>query len=400
MDTLPFSLFVAFVLAGGWAASRLIQTIRLPGILGMLLFGLLWGIVALDAVPPLAWDIEPFIKGLALIIILLRAGLGLRRRVLAKVGRTALLLAVIPCTLEALVLMPLLHWVFGLDWLVAGLAAWMLAAVSPAVVVPTMLKLEADGHGQKNHLPAMVLAGASVDDVIAITFFAAFLVMITGAGTSPEGFSSALGTLGLVPLSVLGGILLGAAVGLALAWWLQRQYEKIRATDKAMLIVMVSIAVVALGDWLSLASLLAVMTIGIVLLERAEPVANEVAVKLAKFWIPAEIALFVFIGLQVNPSVALETGVLGILVIAGGLLARTLGVLIATGLDARLSWLERWFCAAAYAPKATVQAALGAVPLSLGIAGGEIILSLAVIAILFTAPLGLILIRHLGPRLP
>ncbi|WLD57686.1 cation:proton antiporter [Salinispirillum sp. LH 10-3-1] len=400
MDALSFSLFVALVLAGGWAASRLAQTARLPGILGMLVFGLLWGIFALDAVPPLAWDIEPFIKGLALIIILLRAGLGLRRRVLAKVGRTALLLAVIPCTLEALALMPLLHLIFGLDWLVAGLAAWMLAAVSPAVVVPTMLKLQAEGHGQKNHLPAMVLAGASVDDVIAITFFAAFLVMVSSAGTSPDGLNSALGTLGLVPLSVLGGILLGAAVGLALAWWLQRHYEKIRATDKAMLIVMVSIVVVALGDWLSLASLLAVMTIGIILLERAEPVANEVAVKLAKFWIPAEIALFVFIGLQVNPSVALETGLLGVLVIVGGLLARTLGVLIATGLDARLSWLERWFCAAAYVPKATVQAALGAVPLSLGIAGGEVILSLAVIAILFTAPLGLMLIRHLGPRLP
>lgn len=395
MDALPFSLFVALVLAGGWAAARLALLVRLPGILGMLVFGLLFGVLAIDHIPTLAWDVEPFIKSLALVIILLRAGLGLRRRVLAQVGRTAVLLAIVPCTLEALVLIPLLHVAFGLDWLVAGLAAWMLAAVSPAVVVPTMLSLQAEGRGQKNQIPAMVLAGASVDDVVAITFFAAFLVMVSGGAGN-----SALASLSLVPISIIGGVVLGTLVGWVMAWWLQRRYRDIRATDKAMLIVMACLVVVAVGDWLSLAALLAVMTIGFVLLERAETVAQEVSVKLAKFWIPAEIALFVYIGLQVDPTVALETGVLGVLVIVGGLLARTLGVLIATGLDRRLTWSERWFCAAAFVPKATVQAALGAVPLALGIAGGEIILSLAVIAILFTAPLGLVLIRHLGPRLP
>ncbi len=393
---MSFNLFLVLMLAGGWLAGRVAKHLRLPGILGMLLFGLAFGWVATDGIPSLAWELEPVVKGLALVVILLRAGLAIRRQVLARVGRSAFLLGVVPCVLEALALMPLLYFVFGLDWLVAGLTAWMLAAVSPAVVVPTMLDFQARGIGQRNQVPTMVMAGASLDDVIAITFFAALLVLVTGSGDS----GSALAGVSLVPVSMLAGIVMGALVGLTLAWWFTRQHQSIRASEKTLLLLVICLLVVEVGDWLSVASLLAVMTIGFVLLERAEPVAREVADKLAKFWIPLEIALFVYIGIQVDPTVALESGLLGLLVIAGGLSARSVGVLLVTAMERRLNWLERWFCVAAYLPKATVQAALGAVPLAAGIPGGEVILSLAVIAILVTAPTGLIAIRYLGPRLP
>ncbi|MFC3853919.1 cation:proton antiporter [Salinispirillum marinum] len=399
---MEIGLFFAMVIGGGWSMARLAQYGRLPGILGMLVFGLLLSGIAKPSIPDLAWDLEPFIKSLALIIILLRAGLAIRRRVLARVGRTSLLLAIIPCTLEAMVLTPLLHWVFGLDWFIAALAAWMLAAVSPAVIVPTMLALQAEGRGQKNHLPTLIMSSASVDDVVAITLFSTLLVLAVGSDTSAEiasGLVSSLQGLAWVPVSVLGGILLGAVVGWVLALWLKKQYRHIRATDKTLLIVVTCLAMVALGDAMGLASLLAVMTIGFVVLERAEPIAQEVALKLAKFWIPAEILLFVYIGMQVDLTIAWQTGLLGLAVLAAGLLARTVGVYIATAFDPHLSWFERSFCAAAFVPKATVQAALGAIPLSAGLAGGSVILSLAVLAILVTAPLGLVLIRRLGAAL-
>lgn len=390
---MSFNLFLVVVLAGGWAAARLMAGARLPGILGMLLFGLGLGLVAEQQVPELAWSLDPIIKTLALIVILLRAGLAIKRRVLAESGRTAFLLAVIPCTLEALMLMPLLHYLLGFDWLVAGLTAWMLAAVSPAVVVPTMLDLQARKRGEKNQVPTLVMASASVDDVVAITFFGAFLVLATGSGSVTLG-------LALAPVSIVGGAVLGALTGAVLAWWLSRRGATMRLTEQVIMVLLVSILLVELGDALALASMLAVMALGLVLRERVESLALNIARGLGQLWIPLEILLFVLIGLQVDPTVALETGLWGLGIIVMGLLARTAGVWMVTALDGRFNRHERLFCAAAFVPKATVQAALGAVPLGLGIAGGEVILSLAVLAILTTAPLGLILIRHLGEKLP
>lgn len=390
---MSFNLFIVVVLAGGWVAARLMAGARLPGILGMLLFGLGLGLVAEQQVPELAWSLEPFIKTLALIVILLRAGLAIRRQVLAESGRTAFLLAVVPCTLEALMLMPLLHYLLGFDWLVAGLTAWMLAAVSPAVVVPTMLDLQARGRGRKNQVPTLIMASASVDDVVAITFFGAFLVLATGSGNATLG-------LALAPLSILGGALLGALTGAVLAWWFANRKTPMRTTEQVILVLLLSVLLVELGDALSLASMLAVMALGMVLRERIESTARDIAQGMGQLWIPLEIALFVFIGLQVDPSVALNTGLWGLGILIMGLLARTAGVWMVTALDGRLSRQEQMFCAAAFVPKATVQAALGAVPLAMGVPGGEVILSLAVLAILVTAPLGLVLIRHLGEGLP
>ena len=392
-----FNLFIIVLLAGGWLGSRIFSALRLPGILGMLLFGIGFGVFAGEGLPQLAWEIEPFVKGVALVIILLRAGLGIQRSSLQQVGKTALLLAFVPCIFEAAALMPLLHYVFDLSWLASAMAAWMLAAVSPAVVVPSMLELQERGAGSRNQVPTMVLAGASVDDVVAITFFSLFLSVHKAGGLAGAGVA---GRLGMLPLSIAGGVLLGAVAGFLIAWWFVRHDQHIRATEKFLLLLVFSMLLVEIGDAFALAALLGVMTVGFVLLERAEAIAHKMAKKLAKVWIAAEIVLFVYIGMQLDPSVALDSGLRGLAVIAAGLCARTLGVLLVVAFDRRLVWSERFFCAVAYLPKATVQAALGSVPLAAGVPGGDRILSLAVLAIAFTAPLGLILIRIMGKRLP
>jgi len=393
----PFNLFVVLFFVGGWTAGRIAARTGLPSILGMVVYGLGLRFFAYDAIPDLLHDLDPFLKSLALIVILLRAGLGIRKETLMKVGRAALPMAVIPCLAEALVLTFGYHHLFGFPMQVSALGAFMLSAVSPAVVVPSMLDLRERGLGKRNEVPTIVLAGASVDDVVAITFFSLFLMLATG-----EGASSAADTLGLVleiPLSIIGGIAGGIILGFALAAWFKRHHERIRATEKTLLLLMVAIVLVEIGHVLHLAALLGVMTVGFILLERAEPVAHELAEKLGKVWVIAEIVLFVLIGLAADMSTAIEAGAKGLLLIFLGLFARSIGVMLATAFDRRLRLKERIFCLLAYLPKATVQAALGAVPLAAGVSGGEVLLSVAVLSIVVTAPLGLILVRIFGPKL-
>ncbi len=394
---MPFNLFVVLFFVGGWTAGRIAARTGLPSILGMVVYGLGLRFFAYDAIPDLLHDLDPFLKSLALIVILLRAGLGIRKETLMKVGRAALPMAVIPCLAEALVLTFGYHHLFGFPMQVSALGAFMLSAVSPAVVVPSMLDLRERGLGKRNEVPTIVLAGASVDDVVAITFFSLFLMLATG-----EGASSAADTLGLVleiPLSIIGGIAGGIILGFALAAWFKRHHERIRATEKTLLLLMVAIVLVEIGHVLHLAALLGVMTVGFILLERAEPVAHELAEKLGKVWVIAEIVLFVLIGLAADMSTAIEAGAKGLFLIFLGLFARSIGVMLATAFDRRLRLKERIFCLLAYLPKATVQAALGAVPLAAGVSGGEVLLSVAVLSIVVTAPLGLILVRIFGPKL-
>jgi NhaP-type Na+/H+ or K+/H+ antiporter len=268
----------------------------------------------------------------------------------------------------------------------------MLAAVSPAVVVPAMLQLSEKGYGRKNEVPTLVLAGASVDDVFAITLFSMFL----GMARQPEApwFQSLVD----LPMALLLGILPGIALGWVLVRWFHKQHAQIRATEKTLILLMTSLMLVHAGDFLHSAALLGVMTVGFLLLEGAEPIAHELAAKLSKIWVFAEIILFVLIGMKVNPRQALEAGPSAALILALGLLARSAGVWLATW-RSPLSTRERLFCVLAYLPKATVQAALGGVALAHGLPDGERILALAVLSILFTAPLGLIAIRVFGSRL-
>lgn len=387
------NLVLVMILLGGWFCARGAERLRLPGVLGMLACGLLIGGLFGEAAWPAGLvELEPFLKTFALVVILLRAGLGIRKSVLNRMGRTALLMAVLPCLLEGGVLTVVLRMWMGFDWAVAGLTGFMLAAVSPAVVVPAMLRLSEEGYGRKHAVPTLVLAGASVDDVLAITLFALFVRMAQAESVA------VVRTLLELPVAVLVGILPGIGVGLGLAHWFSRRMQQVRATEKTLVLLTLSLFLVQAGDWIQSAALLGVMTVGFLLLERAEPVAHELAAKLSKIWIFAEILLFVLIGMQVDPRVALAAGPMAVAVVLTGLCARSTGVWLATA-GSDLSNSERLFCVMAYWPKATVQAALGGVALSLGLARGDEILALAVLAILLTAPMGLICIRRFGPRL-
>jgi NhaP-type Na+/H+ or K+/H+ antiporter len=388
--TLGFT--TAMILLGGWLFSRLFAKISLPGILGMLVFGILGGYFFYSSIPGVLWELEPTLKSLALIVILLRAGLGLSRATLNRAGLTAVLMTFIPCLFEGTALTFLFHQFFGFDWYVSGLTAFMLAAVSPAVVVPSMLELKDKGIGQEREVPSIVLAGASVDDVIAITFYSLFL------GLSTSGDVSIGKSILSLPLSLLLGIVPGLIIGLLLVKYFKKNHEHIRATEKTLILLCGSLLLVGLGDLLHSAALLGIMTMGFVLLEGAEEAAHELAAKFKKIWIFAEIVLFVLIGLSVDVPTALQAGAKGLIVITGGLVFRSLGVLLATAFSP-LNRKERLFCIIAYIPKATVQAALGSVALHNGVAEGEVILALAVLSILFTAPLGLLGIKLLGKKL-
>lgn len=389
---MSLNLVMVLILLGGWFSGRLFHALRLPPVLGMLVCGLLLGLLG-DRVWPVGLvELEPFLKTFALVVILLRAGLGVRRRVLNQVGGTALALALIPFLLEAATLTLLLHGLWSFAWPVAALTACMLSAVSPAVVVPAMLDLSEKGYGERNQVPTLVLAGASVDDVAAITLFSLFSRMAVDPSAS---WTQSLWEL---PRALVLGIVPGVAVGLLLAWGFRRHRHQVRATEQTLILLMTGLLLVRAGDLLHSAALLGVMTAGFLLLERAEPVARELAAKLARIWIFAEIILFVLIGMRVDPRLALETGPAAAGLLALGLMARSLGVWLATS-RSPLEQRERLFCVLAYLPKATVQAALGGVALSLGLAGGEQILALAVLSILLTAPLGLLAIRFGGPRL-
>jgi len=389
---MTLNILIVIILIGGWLAGKLFTRLGLPSVLGMTLLGIGLSLFYKSSYPGVIWEISPFLKSLALIIILLRAGLGISRISLKKVGLPAILLSFIPCLSEGFFLMFLFHEIAGFELPVAGVSAFLLSAVSPAVVVPSMLDLKERGFGSKNDIPTMVLAGASMDDVFAITIFTIFLGIAGGRDVS------LMKSVAQIPLSIGGGVAAGLLTGTLLVWYFNRNQEKIRATEKTLLLLGTAILLVQVGDWFHLATLLGVMTTGFILLEKAEKAAGELAYNLNKAWVFAEILLFVLIGMSVDLSVALEAGLKGLIIISLGLTARSAGVLFSL-LFTPLSWKERWFCVFSYLPKATVQAAMGTVPLAAGIAHGEEILAYAVMAILFTAPLGLILIRRFGPLL-
>jgi len=386
------NLVLVLILMGGWFSGRLFHRMGLPSVLGMLVCGLLLGLGGEAVWPPALVELEPFLKTFALVVILLRAGLGLRRSVLNRIGRTALALAILPCLMEAATLTLLLRFLWDFSWIMAALTAFMLSAVSPAVVVPAMLQLSERGFGKKNEVPTLVLAGASVDDVLAITLFS---LCLRGATTSGMNWTRGFWEL---PAAILMGLIPGILFGLGLAALFRRHQQTVRATEKTLILLMTGLLLVQAGDLLHSAALLGVMAVGFLLLEKAEPVAHELAAKLSKIWVFAEITLFVLIGMRVDPALALRAGPGAAALLLAGLLARSAGVWLSTS-GSDLSSRERLFCICAYLPKATVQAALGSVALSHGLENGDTILALAVLSILLTAPLGLMAIRLGGPRL-
>ncbi len=385
-----FSVSVMILL--GILASRLFQKLNLPGLLGLILLGILLGPYTTGILEDSLLSISADIRLIALIIILLRAGLGLNLEILRRVGFTALKMSAIPCLLEGFAVTFAAYYLLGLPFLQAGMLGFIIAAVSPAVIVPSMLELRDKGLGMGSGVPIIVLAGASVDDVFAITLFSVFLGMGTGSG------EASLLQVGMIPVEIMGSILLGYIVGLGLAKFYEYFSQRINETEELMVLTGAAIAVKLLGDFLNLAGLLSVMTIGFVLLAKRENTAYLLEGMLSKVWLVAQIFLFILIGSAVNIQVAWEAGLMGILIIAVGLSFRSLGVFISTA-GSRLNSKERLFCILSYLPKATVQAAIGGIPLAAGVPSGEVILAVAVLSILITAPLGAVAIKLSAPIL-
>jgi solute carrier family 9B (sodium/hydrogen exchanger), member 1/2 len=385
------TLFVLLII-GGWFSGKLSEKLRLPAVLGMTLWGVALSYFFRDMFPSSIWEISPFLRSLALIVILLRAGLGIEKDVLRKVGWVSLRMAFIPCIFEGLSVALIARYLLSFSWTEAGMLGFILAAVSPAVVVPSMLTLKSQGYGEKNKIPTLILAGASLDDVAAITLFTFFLNI--HQNNSVNYIYSALS----IPYAVVVGIALGLCSGFFFSRLLKKYFKRIRATEKVLLILGFSVFLIQIGTYIHIASLLAIMTMGFVLLEKSEIVAHELSSKLAKVWVFAEIVLFVFIGMSVDLPTAVKGGIAGLIIILCGIFFRSFGVLTAL-LGTKFNCKEKIFCVIAYIPKATVQAALGAIPLLMGVGNGNVILSIAVLSICFTAPLGLLGIRYFAPKL-
>ncbi len=369
--------------------SALFEKINLPGLLGMLIVGVILGPSVLDYIHPVILEVSSELRTFALIVILLRAGLGIKRDALNQVGKSALLMSFIPGFFEGGAIILVAHYVVGLGFLESGILGFIIAAVSPAVVVPQMLRLKQLRYGEKRQIPTMILAGASLDDIVAITIYSAFLAIYLGDG------KAVIGEVLKVPLGIAVGIGAGLVIGLIMMA-VFRKY-KIRDTKKVMMILIVGVVFNSLEGYLVINTLLGIMTIGFILLEKMPDLANRLSAKFNKVWVLAEIILFVLIGARVDIGVSIEAGLTGLLIITIGLIFRSIGVWIALS-PSMLTNREKIFSTVAYMPKATVQAAIGAVPLTMGVESGDYILAVAVLAILITAPLGAIAIRLLAPR--
>ena len=370
-----------------WSFEKLL----LPGLLGMLLTGMIMGPYGLNCMAPELMSLSAELRTAALIVILIRAGLGINRHTLNQVGGPALRMSCIPAAAEGLCIIPAAHWLLGMPWVEAGMLGFVIAAVSPAVVVPQMLELKEKRLGAAKEVPTLLLAGASVDNVFAITVFYVFFNLGTGQRNDIAW------QIGKAPLSVVLGIAVGLLLGLGLVKFFRRVH--IRDTKKVLIFFLAAILFHQLEvlKW-PVASLLGIMAMGFVILEKYEDLAHRLAAKFAKVWIFAEILLFVLVGAQFNFQAAVQAGIAGLAIIAVGLVGRCLGVTLAL-LRSELNRRERLFCVFAYLPKATVQAAVGAVPLAAGVASGSTILAVAVLAIVITAPLGALLIRFTASRL-
>lgn len=375
-------LSIALILLVGMSMGWICRKIKLPGLLGMLITGIVLGPYVLNVLDIKLLGISADLRKIALIIILTRAGLGLDLMSLKKIGRPAVLMCFVPASFELAGMLLLAPRLMGMRLLEAAVMGAVLAAVSPAVVVPRMVKLMEEGYGVKEGIPQLILAGASVDDVYVIVLFSTFSGMMQGEGASVIRFVN-------IPVSIILGMIIGLTIGILLAFYFQKVH--IRDTAKVLIILGISFLLAAAEDSLTtpvtFSALIAIMFIGVGLQRKREAVAKRLAVKYGKLWVAAEVFLFVLVGATVNIGYLGRVGVRALLMIAGALLFRMAGVwvcLLGTGLKTG----EKTFTMLAYTPKATVQAAIGGIPLALGFACGDTVLTVAVLAIVLTAPLG------------
>lgn len=362
----------------GWLVTRL----RLPSLLGMLLTGILLGPYVLNLLDESILGISADLRQLALIIILTRAGLSLNIDDLKKVGRPAVLLCFVPACFEMAGMVVLAPRLLGLSVLDAAILGAVIAAVSPAVIVPKMLRLMELGYGTKHSIPQMILAGASVDDVFVIVMFTAFTGLAQGGTVAPATFVQ-------IPVSIVTGVVFGLLAGVTFG----AVYRRIHVRDSVKVVVLLSLSFLfvalenAVKGIVPFSSLLAVMSCGIAVNRRRPELAARLSGKYNRLWVAAEVLLFVLVGATVDIGYAAAAGVAAVLVVLGALVFRMVGVFVCVA-GTKLTRKERLFCMLAYTPKATVQAAIGSVPLSMGLGCGQIVLTVAVVAILLTAPLG------------
>lgn len=379
----------AYIMLWGMLFAWVFKKIRLPGLLGMLLTGILLGPYALNLLDGSVLAISADLRQLALVIILMRAGLSLDVKDLKQVGRPAILMCFVPACFEILGIVLVAPRVLGITVLEAAIMGTVVAAVSPAVIVPRMLYLMEHGYGTKKSIPQLIMAGASVDDVFVIVLFTAFTGLAQGAAVSASALTG-------IPVSIILGLAAGILIGQVMAAFFRRIH--IRDSGKVLILLSISFLLVAAEQRFKavvpFSGLLAVMGMGTSLQRGSTAVADRLSVKFSKLWVAAEVFLFVLVGATVDLRYAVSAGALAALVIAAGLLFRMAGVSCCLW-KTEFTGKERFFCMAAYMPKATVQAAIGALPLSMGLSCGNIVLTTAVLAILITAPAGAFLIDRI-----
>lgn len=381
---------LALIFLAGLAMAALCSLLRLPRIIGMLFAGILLGPYVLGLLDPSILAISADLRQMALIIILIKAGLSLDLGDLRRVGRPAVLMSFLPASFEILAYILFAPMLLGITRLEAAVMGAVLGAVSPAVVVPRMVRLMEEGRGTREGVPQLILAGASCDDVFVIVLFSAFTGMAQGGSVNLAEFVG-------IPVSICTGILLGLAVGWLLCRFFDLAWNRglpVRGSMKVLIVLGISFLLVAAEDWLEgilpLSGLLAVMAMACALrLWGVSSVTDRLSEKFGKLWIAAEVLLFVLVGAAVDIRYTLQAGAAAVVMILLALCVRAVGVLLALA-GTRLDWKERLFCVIAYLPKATVQAAIGSVPLAMGLPCGALVLSVAVLAILITAPLGAI----------
>ena len=373
----------------GWIFSKL----KLPSLMGMVLVGIILGPYALNLMDESILRISGELRQIALVIILTRAGLSLNVSDLKKVGRPAILMCFVPACIEMLGTVIFAPILLGVSVLEAAVIGSVIAAVSPAVIVPRMIRLIEEGYGKSKSIPQLILAGASVDDVFVIIVFTAFTGLAATGAMSVNTFLQ-------IPISIVLGIILGGCVGAVLILFFKKCH--IRDSVKVLIILSISFLLLEfenrLEGYIPISGLLAIMSMGIIIKQKYEALALRLSTKYNKLWLGAEVFLFVLVGAAVDLRYVASAGVSAIVLILAALLFRMIGVAVSL-IKTDMTEKERLFCMMAYTPKATVQAAIGAIPLSMGLACGNIVLTVAVLSILITAPFGAICVDNFYKKL-
>ncbi len=379
---------LAFIFLVGMSLAGICQRLHLPRILGMLVTGIFLGPYVLNLLDPSILSISSDLRQMALIIILLKAGLSLNLSDLKRVGRPAIMMSFVPASCEILAFFLFAPYILGITRIEAAVMGAVLGAVSPAVVIPRMVQLMDERYGTNKSIPQLIMAGASCDDIFVIVLFSTFVSMAQGGSANVADFLN-------IPVSILLGIALGAVVGYLLSRFFETAYAHkhyVRNSMKVIVVLGMSFLLMSIETWLegivSVSGLLAVVSMACVLkIKSSVFVSTRLSEKFGKLWLAAEVLLFVLVGAAVDIRYTLDAGVAAVLMIFLALAFRAVGVSICV-LGTAMSFKERLFCVIAYLPKATVQAAIGSVPLAMGLPCGQIVLSVAVVAILITAPLG------------